>query len=66
MDLAREATFEEVVHLLLLGELPNQQQLVTLKKKLYEARQLPPPLLAVLRQIPKEAHPMVRQTRPQR
>ncbi|CDI79696.1 citrate synthase, putative [Eimeria acervulina] len=58
VDLAREATFEEVVHLLLLGELPNQQQLVTLKKKLYEARQLPPPLLAVLRQIPKEAHPM--------
>ncbi|CDI73737.1 citrate synthase, putative [Eimeria praecox] len=58
VDLAREATFEEVVHLLLLGELPNQQQLATLKQKLYRARQLPPQLLTVLKQIPKEAHPM--------
>ncbi|CDJ33829.1 citrate synthase, putative [Eimeria mitis] len=58
VDLAREATFEEVVHLLLLGELPNHQQLAILKQKLYRARQLPPQLLTVLKQIPKEAHPM--------
>ncbi|CDJ58618.1 citrate synthase, putative [Eimeria maxima] len=58
VDLAREATFEEVVHLLLLGDLPNHQQLASLKHKLFRARQLPPQLLAVLRQIPKEAHPM--------
>ncbi|CDJ33809.1 Citrate synthase, related [Eimeria mitis] len=59
VDLAREATFEEVVHLLLLGELPNHQQLAILKQKLYRARQLPPQLLTVLKQIPKEAHPMI-------
>ncbi|CDJ53400.1 citrate synthase, putative [Eimeria brunetti] len=58
VDLAREATFEEVVHLLLLGELPSLQQLTTIRQKLYRARELPPQLLTVLKQIPKEAHPM--------
>ncbi|CDJ64679.1 citrate synthase, putative [Eimeria necatrix] len=58
VDLAREATFEEVVHLLLLKELPTQQQLSDLKQKLYKARQLPVQLLTVLKQIPKDAHAM--------
>ncbi|OEH74635.1 citrate synthase related protein [Cyclospora cayetanensis] len=58
VDLAREATFEEVVHLLLMGELPTQEQLTALKQKLCDARQLPPQVLAVLKLIPKEAHPM--------
>lgn len=58
VDLAGKATFEEVVHLLLMGDLPTRAQLTTLKQKLYRARQLPPQLLAVLKQIPKEAHPM--------
>lgn len=58
VDLAKEATFEEVVHLLLLGELPTRSQLSSLKQKLYRARQLPPQLLAILREIPRNAHPM--------
>lgn len=60
VDLAGKATFEEVVHLLLMGDLPTRGQLTALKQKLYRARQLPPQLLTVLKQIPKEAHPMVR------
>lgn len=58
VDLASRATFEEVVHLLLMGSLPTQRQLQSLKQRLYRARQLPPQLLEVLKQIPKEAHPM--------
>lgn len=58
VDLASKASFEEVVHLLLVGELPTQQELFSLKQKLYRARQLPPQLLVVLEQIPKDTHPM--------
>ncbi|KAL8441682.1 hypothetical protein Emag_006974 [Eimeria magna] len=58
VDLASKASFEEVVHLLLYGSLPTEEQLLSLKQKLYKARQLPPQLLSVLQQIPKEAHPM--------
>ncbi|KAL8451739.1 hypothetical protein Emed_001901 [Eimeria media] len=58
VDLASNASFEEVAHLLLYGSLPTEEQLLSLKQKLYKARQLPPQLLSVLQQIPKDAHPM--------
>jgi len=57
-DLAEVCDFEEVAHLILKGELPNQQQLDDYRRKLGGLRDLPAPLRAALELIPKEAHPM--------
>ncbi|TMJ09352.1 MAG: citrate synthase, partial [Bacillati bacterium ANGP1] len=55
-DLARYATYEEVVHLLWQGELPTRTQLETLTAQLIQARPLPEPVLASMRTYPKTAH----------
>jgi 2-methylcitrate synthase/citrate synthase II len=57
-DLAPNATFEEIVHLLLYGTLPNRHQLETLKRELSACRALPEPLLAAMQNVPKTAWPM--------
>ena len=57
-DLAVNATFEEVVHLLLYGEVPTQAQLRDLNAKLAQARALPPALITILKAIPAQAWPM--------
>ena len=57
-DLAENATFEEVAHLIFYGELPNQQQLDDYKQILKNNRKLPDDLLGVLEAIPASAHPM--------
>lgn len=57
-DLAREATFEEVAHLLIHEELPNPYYLSRYQAKLHTMRGLPAPLKAVLEQIPTAAQPM--------
>ncbi|UTP72739.1 2-methylcitrate synthase [Alteromonas sp. LMIT006] len=57
-DLADNATFEEVAYLLFNGELPNQTQLDEYKAVLKANRDLPESLKAVLKLIPKDAHPM--------
>jgi citrate synthase len=57
-DLARNATFEEIVHLLLYGTLPNRHQLEMLKRELGACRTLPEPLLAAMQNVPKTAWPM--------
>ena len=57
-DLAVNATFEEVVHLLLYGELPTQSELRELNAKMAKLRALPPALITMLKAIPKEAWPM--------
>lgn len=56
--LAEKATFEEVAHLLLYGNLPNKSELDSYKKKLSSMRSLPAPLKEVLERIPSSAHPM--------
>lgn len=58
LDLASGATFEEVAHLLIHGELPNKAQLNAYKRKLISLRGLPQVVKAVLEQIPAAAHPM--------
>ena len=58
VDLAKNATFEEVAFLLIHGELPNQAQLMAYHAKLKTLRGLPAALKTVLEQIPKNAHPM--------
>ncbi len=57
-DLARNASFEEVVWLLLQGELPSMAQLAELSRDLGEERQLPSVVLQMLRLMPPNAHPM--------
>ncbi|WP_163834160.1 bifunctional 2-methylcitrate synthase/citrate synthase [Spartinivicinus ruber] len=57
-DLAEHAQFEEVVHLLCHGELPNQHQLTAYKQKVKKLRILPDKLRRVLEILPASAHPM--------
>lgn len=57
-DLAAHCEFEEVAHLILKGELPNQAELAAYKNRLKAMRQLPQALKEVLERIPASAHPM--------
>src|SRR5205814_5880238 len=57
-ELAEKATFDEVAHLLLHGDLPSAAQLGQFQKRLGSARQLPPPLENLLRALPQNALPM--------
>jgi 2-methylcitrate synthase len=58
LELAEEATFEEVAYLLLRGELPHRKQLEVFKNQLARLRDLPQELKDVLERIPKATHPM--------
>src|SRR3990167_888823 len=57
-DLAAHCEFEEVAHLILKGELPNEAELTAYKKRLKAMRNLPQALKEVLERIPASAHPM--------
>jgi citrate synthase len=57
-EIAGNASFEETIHLLWHGELPNRAQLDALNKKLRAARELPQPVVDFLRNAPKNAGPM--------
>jgi 2-methylcitrate synthase len=57
-DLAEQATFEEVAHLLLYGHLPDRGELDAFRTRLITGRYLPPGLKTVLAQLPATAHPM--------
>lgn len=56
--LAEEASFEEVIHLLWNGKLPNRAQLDELKSALVAERELPGEVTAFLKGVPKGAQPM--------
>ncbi len=58
LDLARQATFEEVAFLLVHGELPKRHQLTAYRRKLRSLRGLPRDVQRALEQIPAAAHPM--------
>ncbi len=57
-DLAVHASYEEVVWLLLHGELPTTTQLAGLSRELAEERSLPAAVVGLLRLMPPTAHPM--------
>jgi citrate synthase len=57
-EIAGRAGFEEVVHLLWHGELPNRAQLDALCTELRAARELPVPVVEFLRKAPATAAPM--------
>ena len=57
-DLARNATFEEVIYLLWHGALPTHPQLAAFIKGLRGVGELPPPVLQFIKTAPKTAAPM--------
>lgn len=56
--LAENASFEEVIHLLWYGKLPNFDEMARLTKQLSDYAPIPEPVIALLRATPGEAHPM--------
>ena len=57
-ELAGKATYEEVVHLLWHGVLPNKTELADLKNQLREARELPQGVIDFIQAAPVKANPM--------
>ena len=57
-DLAENATFEEICHLLLYEKLPEEDELKDFKARLAAERDIPVELIAALKTRPKDAMPM--------
>ncbi|MBO2521560.1 MAG: citrate synthase [Clostridia bacterium] len=57
-DLVEHATYEEVVYLLFNGDLPSEAELAEFKRTLAREQQVPEPVIALLRSLPKGAAPM--------
>jgi 2-methylcitrate synthase len=57
-ELAERATYEEVAHLLIHGELPTLAELDDYKLRLAEYRRLPAVVREALEAVPATAHPM--------
>src|SRR6056297_311354 len=57
-ELAGQASFEEVIYLLLFEDLPNKQELSEIKNSLAANSALPAELIAALRTRPKDSLPM--------
>ncbi len=57
-DLAPNASFEEIVYLLLFGHLPGASELEGLKRELGARRTLPEPLVNAMQRFPKTSWPM--------
>lgn len=57
-DLARTASFEEVVHLLWFDRLPDRQELADLHAQFVAERTLPDLVIQTLRDLPRTAAPM--------
>jgi citrate synthase len=57
-DLAENACFDEVIHLLWEGELPNADELADLRRKLGESLALPDRMRMWLSGLPKDVHAM--------
>jgi 2-methylcitrate synthase/citrate synthase II len=57
-EMAEQASFEEVAYLLLNGELPNFEQLGNFSRQIAAERELPAPVVKMLRLMPRGAHPM--------
>jgi citrate synthase len=58
-ELAEKASYEEVVHLLWYGKLPNRQELHALEERLAANRPVPIQIINILRQTPNNGIPMV-------
>ena len=57
-DLAENATFEEVAHVLLVGHKPSADELASFKAEIAELRSLPQSVVDVISRVAPKAHPM--------
>ncbi len=57
-DLAGAASFEDATRLFWVGELPSPAERAEFGARLGETRPLPPPVLDLLRRLPRECHPL--------
>src|SRR5687768_16473974 len=57
-ELAAATRFEDVTYLLWFGELPDPAEAVAFRVGLEAARDLPEPVLALLRGLPRDCHPL--------
>jgi 2-methylcitrate synthase/citrate synthase II len=57
-EMAQRASFEEVAYLLLNGELPDVKQFAQFARQIAAERDLPAPVLQMLRLMPRTTHPM--------
>lgn len=57
-ELAEQSTFEEVVYLLLKGELPDQAQLASMSAALIKNREVTPAVVDFLKTLPRDVNPM--------
>ena len=58
LDIAENAEFEEIAHLLVHGKLPNTAELAAYKGKLKSLRGIPMAVQDILESIPASTHPM--------
>ena len=58
VELTENARYEEVAYLLLYGELPTVAELAEFNQQLRSQRDLPSPVVELLRSAPADAHPM--------
>ena len=58
VELTENACYEEVAYLLLYGELPTIAELAEFNQQLRSQRDLPGPVVELLRSAPVDAHPM--------
>jgi 2-methylcitrate synthase len=58
LEIAENAEFEEIAHLLIHGTLPNAATLKAYKKKLRRLRELPTVVIGALETLPAATHPM--------
>jgi len=52
-DLVEHSSYEELIYLMLYGELPNKQQLRQVKEKLYESFEVPEQVISVIYSLPR-------------
>jgi citrate synthase len=57
-DLAANSSFEEVLYLIIYGELPNKTQLDTITNNLKSQRELPAKAMEILRALPTTGEPI--------
>src|SRR3954463_12596968 len=57
-ELAGKVSFEEVIHLLHHGHLPNVKELHEIKERLASARELPAGVVKIIKTLPKDTPPM--------
>lgn len=57
-DLVKHCSFEEVTYLLLNEELPNEEELADFSRRMRDGRDLPQPVINMIRDFPADAHPM--------